>query len=251
VSLISFRSTSACMLLAGALSVTPAYAQSDDDWQYSGGLNLWAAGVQGTTQNGTELDVSFSDVLDGLDFAFLGTLEARNSRWTLLGDYLYLKVSDSSGASIPTPAGAVPVTTNLTVKSQVINLIAGYHLVNSSDGGLLDVVFGARNLDLTTQLSLGLGGVSGGTSISDDVWDGVVGIRGRANLQGNWFLPLYLDFGAGDSDLTWQAIVGAGYKYNWGDLTLAYRHIAWEFDDQTPIADINYSGPLLQGKWHF
>jgi len=100
-------------------------------------------------------------------------------------------------------------------------------------------------------VNLNVGAASGGTSLSGSVWDGVVGIRGRANLQGNWYLPYYADIGTGQSDLTWQLLGGFGYKYNWGDMALAYRHLEWEFDTDVPLMDVNFSGPIVQAKWHF
>jgi hypothetical protein len=39
-----------------------------------------------------------------------------------------------------------------------------------------------------------------------------------------WFVPYYIDVGAGnDSNTTWQAYAGAGYRYDWGDLVFVYR----------------------------
>ena len=240
----------ALMLFAGTMALSPAYAQSDDDWQYAGSINLWGAGIQGTAQNGTEIDVSFSDILDALDFTFMGTFEAQNSRWSLLGDYIYLKVSADQGGSLPTMAGTISRGVGVTVKSQIVNLIAGYNF-SESESGRHEVVFGARNLDLTTQINVAVGGASAGTAASGDIWDGVVGLRGKVNLQGSWYLPYYLDIGSGQSDSTWQAMGGVGYKYKWGDLIFSYRHLEWEFDEESPIRDLNLSGPGILAKWYF
>ena len=246
----SFLNVFAVLLLNGALVTGPAYAQSDDDWQYAGSLNLWGAGIQGTAQDGTEIDVSFTDILDALDFTFMGTLEAQNSRWSLLGDYIYLKVSADQGASLPTMAGTISRSVGVTVKSQIVNLIAGYNF-SESESGRHEIVFGARNLDLTTQINIAVGGASAGTAVSGDIWDGVIGLRGKVNLQGNWFVPYYLDIGSGQSDSTWQAMGGVGYKYKWGDLIFSYRHLEWEFDEESPIRDLNLSGPGVLAKWYF
>jgi len=42
-------------------------------------------------------------------------------------------------------------------------------------------------------------------------WDAIVGARGAVDLTEKWHLFGYLDIGAGDSDLTWQAMAGIGY----------------------------------------
>ncbi len=32
------------------------------------------------------------------------------------------------------------------------------------------------------------------------------------NLNQNWYLPFHFDVGTGDTNLTWQAFAGVGYK---------------------------------------
>ena len=81
--------------------------------------------------------------------------------------------------------------------------------------------------------------------------DAHLGIRGQANLGGNWYLPYHLDIGAGQSDLTWQAAGGVGYRLNWGDVNLVYRHMKWDFSSGTSIDDMSFSGPLLAAKFRF
>ena len=59
-------------------------------------------------------------------------------------------------------------------------------------------------------------------------------------------MPYYVDVGAGDSDLTWQATAGIGFRAGsvW-DLNLVYRHLEWDFDSAGLIDDINFSGPTF------
>jgi hypothetical protein len=151
---------------------------------------------------------------------------------------------------VSTPRGAVPAKIDVGVDGWAWNLLAGYNL-SDTESGRNDVVFGARYLDLETSLNLTAGLAGAGTSVSGSVWDGVVGFRGRANLQGNWYLPYYADIGTGNSDLTWQVMGGFGYKYGWGDMTFAYRHLEWKFDVDGPLKDLSFSGPIIQAKWGF
>ena len=248
--LTTIRKIVALILFSCSMTTIPAYAQSGDSWQYSAAINLWGAGIQGTAQNGNTIDVGFSDILDNLDMTFMGTLEGRKGQWSWIADVLYLSVSTDESSDVSTPAGPVTGKVDVGVDGWVWNLLAGYNLSNS-EGGVSDLVFGARYMKMETGLNLNIGGAGRGGSASGSVWDGVVGIRGRANLQGNWFVPYYADIGTGQSDLTWQVLGGFGYKYNWGDMTLAYRHLEWEFDTDVPLADVNFSGPIIQAKWHF
>jgi hypothetical protein len=42
-------------------------------------------------------------------------------------------------------------------------------------------------------------------------------------------VPWYFDCGAGDSRYTWQVMAGAGYRFGWGDVSVAYRHLDYKF----------------------
>ena len=46
------------------------------------------------------VDFGFSDILDNLDFAFMGNLEARKSQWSLPGDTLYQNLFAPGGLRI-------------------------------------------------------------------------------------------------------------------------------------------------------
>jgi hypothetical protein len=88
-------------------------------------------------------------------------------------------------------------------------------------------------------------------SDSENLWDGIVGIRGQFNLNDNWYVPYYADIGAGQSDRTWQVLAGIGYKFRWGDVLLAYRHLEYDFDSGFLLKDLSVSGPALGARFHF
>ena len=50
---------------------------SDGEWRYKASLYLWGAGIGGTSSSGGDVDVSFSDIIDNLDMAAMGAIEAR------------------------------------------------------------------------------------------------------------------------------------------------------------------------------
>ena len=58
-------------------------------------------------------------------------------------------------------------------------------------------------------------------------------------------MPYHLDVGSGDSDLTWQAMVGVAYAFGWGDLGVAWRYLDYELQSGGPITHINFKGPAL------
>ena len=67
----------------------------------------------------------------------------------------------------------------------------------------------------------------------------------RLGSSGHWILPFYLDVGAGDSDLTWQAAAGVSYAYKWGDLTALWRYLAYDLKPGRSFEELKFNGPLF------
>ena len=103
------------------------------------------------------------------------------------------------------------------MSSWVVHAARGYN-VYDRERTTTDLVFGVRYLDLASDLflnlSVGSPDISESVSIdlSGDVWDAIVGARGVISLGDRWFLPWGANIGAGESDLTWQAMAGIGFK---------------------------------------
>ena len=91
----------------------------------------------------------------------------------------------------------------------------------------VDILLGARYLDVDSTLTLRLGasGPTGNASASDSVWDGIIGVKGNVTISGECYLPYYLDMGTGQSDFTWQGSGGIGYSFKWGNVAVVYRHM--------------------------
>ena len=77
-------------------------------------------------------------------------------------------------------------------------------------------------------------------------------MRGRINLgNSNWFIPYYLDIGAGTTDLTWQGLLGIAYTIKWVELKLAYRHLYYDSAEDKLIDDLYFSGPAFGVTFRF
>jgi hypothetical protein len=200
-----------CLAVVG---VSPVLAQSEssasqDQWLFSGAIYLWGADMGGHTNRGSEVEVGFSDLLDNLEMAFMGAFEARKNDWSLLADIIYmdLGVDKTTDLSIPVGPTPVPVTTSvsLDVEAWVLHFAGGYNLYSEGESRL-DVIGGARYLDLDQNMFLQLQSIGPGLSraISESLTslDAIVGLKGQASLGERWFLPYYVDIGAGESKLT-------------------------------------------------
>lgn len=218
-----------------------------DGWNYSGILYLWGAGLDGTTTHGADLDISFSDIIDNFDFGFMGVIGAQKGKWGFLADIIYLNISKD--VNIPIDEGVN--ITNVEMKSWIVSPMVTYRVMESEQLSL-DLLGGARYLYMKSPIEVNY------TSLgidSDSIWDGIVGVRGKYDLNEKWFMPFHVDVGTGDSDVTWQAFAGVGYKYENFDLVAGYRYLDWDFDDSDPAAgaltDLTTSGPMIGAMFNF
>lgn len=249
----------AVTLTVGSAPAAAGESTADDGWRYAASVYLWGAGIKGETAAGSEVDISFNDLISNLNMAFMGDFEARRAGWSFLADVIYLNVGADGDGEVPVPVAPdsnlrIKVDADVKTKGWVLNLLGGYNFWTSEQGAL-DVIAGARYLDLKLDFGLGLNAGplarARDISVSGTVWDAVLGVRGYANLNEKWYLPVYVDVGTGQSDLTWQASAGLAYRFNWGDVSLVYRHIEWDFESSSRLDNMNFSGPLLAAKFRF
>lgn len=230
------------MLLLAAQSV---FAVGGGGWQNHVSIYGWYAGIDGTVEfpGGSESDVTVeaSDVLEDLNLMFMGNYEGRYNRWSFVIDGVYLDVGEKG--STTTALGAASV--DLNVSSWVVNGGIGYDFFYD-DRNTLGVIGGVRYLSLDAEIEAGLEGSSTrSTSENESLTDGFIGLRGHFSINENWYLPYYADIGAGGSDLSYQLFAAIGYRYNWFDVRLGYRHLYFDLGDDRFMEDLQISGPVL------
>lgn len=241
----SFRLSSSWCWVAGALllaATMPVGAVDDttsDRWQYGAQFYLWGASIGGKTASGSEVDVKFDDIFNNLKLAFMGAFEARKGKWKLFADVIYLNVEDDGQV-------APGVNANVKLSSWVVTPAVQYNLVDQ-EKLRFEVHAGARYLYLKPELKVGPVSVED----SGSVWDGIVGVEGYVNLGKNWYVPYYLDVGTGESNLTWQALGGIGYRFSKVNVLAQYRYLEWDFDDDALIDDLNIQGPFVGFEFLF
>ena len=258
---------SAGLLASGGAASAAGVDMYDGEWHYSLTPYAWFPNISQTLQFNTplgggktvEVEVKPDNYLSNLDFALMGTFEARKGDWALAMDLVYNDFSDQDGKikTVRGPGGnlALPLDRSLNVDIRALIWEGiGSYTVARSPAGTLDVFGGVRYLGLktTTDLSFsgpdGVLGRSGGNSDKINVWDGIVGVRGEVRISdnSNWFVPYYLDLGAGNySNWTWQGWAGIGYRFDWGDVVLAYRNLYYSTGGDKIVEDLRMAGPAL------
>lgn len=91
------------------------------------------------------------------------------------------------------------------------------------------------------------------TSFSDSGtnWDGVIGFRGEFRITECLFVPCLIDIGTGDSEVTWQAFGGLGYRFGWGKLFAGYRYMDYDLQDGAPLKNLDIGGPIIGAVFTF
>ena len=256
------------LALGAALCTLPhnAAAQVSDDWKFRAIIYGYFPDIGGNTSfsggtSGGSINVDANNIIGNLEFAFMGFFEARRGRWGGFVDYMYLDVSGSSSSTRnfdirghPLPGG-VTANLNLNLKGSIVTL-AGEYAALTDPAASVDVLAGARLIsvkeNLGYQLSADVGpfsgpGRSGNSEAKDDLWDAIVGVKGRVafGAKREWFVPWYVDVGTGQSDLTWQALGGIGYSFKWGQVIAAWRYLDYKFKSGSAIESLNFNGPAI------
>jgi hypothetical protein len=264
-------------VLAGMLCLRNAHA-SDDDWKFSVSPYLWLPTFNATfkyslppSTGSPEVEVGPIDYLNRLDFLLMLAGEARRGDWSIFTDYINLDVSggDSHVKSVDfggTLVGSsIDIGTQTSIKGYVWTLGGGYTVVRSADASM-DVIGGVRYLGIDVSTDWHLSGTitgpppasltfpaTGNVSERVDLWDAIIGVRGRINLDdaGKWSVPYYIDAGTGSSTSTWQGMTGVAYAFGWGDALLAYRHLSYDQKNDQFIQNLSCSGPMFGATFRF
>lgn len=239
-------------LISLALMTGPAAAQSGE-WQYDATMFLWlpTTKVGVDTPRGTVSgELSVSDALDALDFAFMGTFEARRDKLSFITDLVYTDLT----ADQNTPFGGL--FTQAAVANHLTFLTAlGAYRVHEDSKFAVDVGGGLRAYwtDVTVTLTGGLLPTER-HSTSDSWVDPIVAVRARARLSDKWFTTLYLDgggFGVG-SEQTYQAAALLGYEASerWS-LVGGWRYLDFKRKNNGRTLDFQQSGIVMGATYHF
>jgi len=255
----------AAMLLTAALALTPlpARAQGSDAWQFQGTVYLYFPSMGGKTTfppsgGGSSVSMDAETILENLKFTFMGSLEARKGPWGVFTDVIYLDLGDTKSATRDIQIGGVlPAGATAKVDYDLrgwLWTLAGSWRAVSTPTYQLDVIGGTRMINLKPSVAWQLSGNIGAVPLPDRAgsrqadqqnWDLIVGAKGRAafGAGGQWFVPYYVDLGAGESKFTWQAMTGVGYTFGWGDVIGAWRYVDYRMKSGGALETLTFNGP--------
>jgi len=268
---IGCATTVLCFAIGALLPAAAAgqSAQPDADagtWQFTAALYGWVPTIDGKVnfpndKGSTDIHVNGANVISHLKMTFQGSLDANNGRWGIFNDIVYVDVGGVKSQSHDLSIGdvGIPATATADLSLDLKSLIwtvAGEYRVASGPLWTVDLLGGARLLRMKPTLGYTISGDlgpvvipgrNGVKQVNEGVWDGIIGVKGRYTFgdDGKWFVPFYLDVGAGQSQLTWQISGGVGYSYSWGSAFATWRYLDYKFPSGKALDNISMSGPML------
>jgi hypothetical protein len=201
-----------------------------------------------------------SDYLAKINSALMFAFDVRKGTVNFFGDYIYSNASTSANVAttITGPLGHVSIPVRFSVNSRLASSIwevgVGTTLAHGHNADL-NLFFGWRQFPLNLTLSynavIGQNGIiaPSGTIVSRTYASSLIGgLQGKAFFNENhWFVPYYIDLGAGFNNNTWQGYTGAGYMFNHGQtVLLTYRVLGYSgLPQASPVQKLTMSGPLF------
>jgi len=231
----------ACIALA--LSIAPGASASE--WKQELAPYLWASSMEGTVGVGdveAEADLSFGDILDNLEFGFMGSYRASRDRYSIVVDAIYMGL----GMVQEGPGGVLK--SDVDVDQVGLELDFGYDL-----GEGFTVLGGARYVDLETHIRVsGPADASASAHRKYDWVDPVIGLQWQHPVSEQWSVTLHGDaggFGVG-SQFAWQAFAVLRWQFlPTIGAALAYRYLDIDYEEGRGANRFKYdvatSGPAL------
>lgn len=229
------------------LAAAPLHAQ---EWKHEVAPYMWASAMSGKSTVGpleADVDMSFGDILDDLEFGFMGTYRGTRDRFSVSVDVVYMALSsDFKG-----PTGYVKGEVDVDQTAFEVN--AGWEVAER-----LTIIGGLRYNDVSADISIN-GPLGKRKGAGDEKWvDPFVGAHYTIPLADKWSFTLRGDvggFGIG-SKFAWQGIGTLRWQLReqFG-LLAAYRYVDMDYenDDGVPyfVYDMAISGPALGAVFTF
>ena len=252
-------------IVALALAGNPALA---DGWEWTVAPYIWVPGItvdsEISREPGLPDDSGDASIIDKLDAALMGHVEARKGRWGAYADFIYVELSDGNTTPIG-PGGPIlgDLVTSSDLKLGLLDVGGLYRLTSGESGSLdFDILLGARLIDIKvdTIITLPLPGsepVDVGTELSDN--DLMIGGRLLGRINERWYWTVRADVSFGDSEGTANGLASVGY--NFGEtglfsLDLGYRHMTLKTKSRSTngaqvVHDLEVSGPVVGFVFRF
>jgi hypothetical protein len=250
-----------------ALLLLPGIGAAQEGWEGRVAIYGYFPDIGGQARHaapgGGEFEIEADDLIRNTELAFMTSVEAQKGRVGLFGDLIYMDIGDEIAGSPTLAQGTVPLPPGITadasaqVEAAVLTMAANFRIVET-EHHMLDAFAGVRGLGAESALAVTLnspvGPVAAATStVDDESVDAIFGVKGTVSFgdSGRWFLPYYVDVGAGDADRTSQAVLGIGFTTKHAEVFGTYRYLDYDMQDDGLLANLDLSGPAIGVAFRF
>lgn len=210
------------------------------------------------TSGTLNLNIGPNSYFSKLNSAAMFTLSARRGTGLLFTDLIYLNLTSAKNTitSFSGPFGNVNLQASAGTQSRLTGTVwtvaGGYALAQSKVANVY--LFGGwRYAGVTSRLDWQFAGPfgildrTGHAERNVSLNDAIAGVRGQVRLGPRWFIPYYVDVGAGPSNSTWQGLGGLGY----GHFAIVFRSMQYNMTGENLFPNIRFGGVALGGTFRF
>jgi len=243
---------SAIVSLVGCLGLLgTASAQQSSSFNWSVTPYIWApvtkVDIAFRDTNIGAGEISFNDLLDTLDAAFMIQVEGGKGNWSAFGDLVYLKASDTVSRTI--------FTIDANSKQTFFDAAVAYW--PNGFGSQVSLFGGVRYSGLDNRYTFfgtANGALAGERHAENDYYDALLGLRYRFDFSDRWALLTHGDYSFGDSEGVF--ILRGNFAYTVGKKQLnrimfGYQYKESEYRDGDLTTSFTYHGPMAGFDFRF
>ena len=203
---------------------------------------------------GTE--AAFTDLVDKLDMAFMGHVEVQADRFGGFFDIIYIDLSDATTVDLG-PGGPIlgEIALDTSLELNIYELGGYYRFPAANNQANFDLLLGGRKIEAGIDADVTLPG-PGEMPVQAVIDNSETDIFGGARVVGNfnerWGYKARIDYGAGGSEGSLNALATVGYTFGESGLftlDFGYRYFSVEFekglDEGSAKTEITMSGPVV------
>lgn len=233
---------------------------ANEEWKFRIAPYLWGTAIDGNVAHerlpvDMHANMSFGDVWDNLDVGAMGAFEARKGRYGVVADGMLAKLSTTVYA--PVAGASLPVRLKARTATGLVAFRYGWF---ENDSGSLDLVAGVRVWSARTRLAYSIPipvpppvpqQYSGS---QQERWvDLQVGVKGRREFSNRMFVGGWALAGKGESDLSTDLMLLAGYGVNERlSIVAGYRWLSTDYETSSGFKfDTTMQGPGIGLQYEF
>lgn len=221
----------------------------DSGWKVRTAFYGWFTSMNGDVTvagNTAPVDVKFSDILDKIDFSFMGVIEVGKGDWSFAADLFYAKLGASNALG--------PILFDVEAEQFIGNFTVIYRIIQEP-GRHLDLYAGARMNYISSDMFIDRPVLADTNVSGSKTWvDPIIGARYQHSLSENYFFRAVADIGGFgvQSDLTWQALAMVGRHVGENSAVgIGYRGLGTDYSDGGFGYDVISHGLVLGFEYNF